>query len=245
MDEEFMRQIEQNMFDYLEDNPEATKSQLYEWYKQENESITDEVKKVIGQALDDFFSAPLKYNDSNRGKRCTQIEKLSPVLRKLQQDNPGLEIDPDRNIVLLTKKNSQIIERLFLEDGDYYPFAEKLFERFGKDSVMVNKDKALFAVVREIDRDNSTNVWRYKRNRWALNALVEYMADTKNDFWKKLEKGEKNLPDKLRDKGGTSVRSLSSKVCKYLSEYAFKKDNYFIDDKFIRCALLFYLDYYS
>ena len=73
------------------------------------------------------------------------------------------------------------------------------------------------------------------------------MSNPANDFWKRLKDGDEKLPDELSSNnvGTTAVKSLSSKICKYLSEEMYGKDNYYINDKFIRHALLFYLDYYG
>ena len=59
------------------------------------------------------------------------------------------------------------------------------------------------------------------------------------------KKGERKLPDELVKYCGKRVKSLSSKICKYLSELIYRKDNYYIYDKYIRHALPFYLDYYG
>ncbi|MBR2590206.1 MAG: hypothetical protein IKE65_04710 [Clostridia bacterium] len=147
-------------------------------------------------------------------------------------------------IILLTKENAKIVEKLIRNDDDYFPFSQKIFDYYGLDQVKNNSNKALFAVIREIDRDNSTNVWRYKTNRDSFYKMVSYITAPENDFFVKLEKGETELPDSI-NQCGSGLKSLSSKVCKYLCDFAFKKDNYYINDSIVRRMLLFYLDYYN
>ncbi len=178
-----------------------------------------------------------KIRYSNRGKVIEDSDDFSTFVFE-----HGLEVQD--KLVLLTKKNAKIIEKLVCNDDDYFPFAQKLFDYYGFGRVQENKDKSLFAVVREIDRDNSTNVWRYRTNRDSFNNMISYITESKNNFFGRLEKGETTLPDLIVDQCGTGLKSLSSKVCKYLCEFAFQKDNYYINDRIVRHILLFYLDFY-
>ena len=183
-----------------------------------------------------------QYNNST--KNLTKISKISPRLNKLIIDK-NLEFDSEYNIVKLTKNNAKIIEAEINNDEDYFPFSKILYNYYGAEKVKNNSEQALFCVIREIDRDNSTNVWRYKQNRDNFKGVIKYLVDTDNNFFEKLKSGQKELPDIIVEKYGTGLKSLSSKICKYLSEWMFGKDNYYINDKYIRHALLFYLDYYK
>lgn len=180
-----------------------------------------------------------------RYKRGQTIETSSDF-NKLVLEN-GLAVE--NNIVLLTKQNAKIIEELIRGDDNYFPFSQMLFNYlsscYGIDKIKDNFEKSLFAVVREIDRDNSTNVWRYDKNRNSFNKMISYITARENDFFGRLEKGEAELPDDITKQCGPGVKSLSSKVCKYLCEFIFKKDNYYINDSIVRHVLLFYLDFYS
>lgn len=149
------------------------------------------------------------------------------------------------SIVLLTKENAKIIENLIENDDSYLPFSKMIFDYLGVNKVKNNIDKALFMVIREMDRDNSTNVWRYKKNRESLYNMISYIMNPDNKFWDRLESGDITLPDEIVDKCGNNAKSLSSKICKYLSEFVFEKDNYYINDSYVRAMLLFYLDYYE
>lgn len=181
----------------------------------------------------------------NKKRACTRIESITEQLRKLIEDLQ-LEFDSDNNIVLLTRNNADKIENAIKNDMNYYPFAKRLYNSLGKEAVKNNTDRALCALIREIDRDNYTNVWRYG-NRANLEAIVTYILDSNNNLWERLDKGDIELVSEMTEErhGGSAVKSLSSKVCKYLSEFIYEKDNYYINDSYVRSALLFYLDYYN
>lgn len=157
-----------------------------------------------------------------------------------------LKVSDGKNlIVLMTKENVETIENLIENDDDCFPFSKIVFESFGLDKIKHNTEKSLFAVVREIDRDNSTNVWRYKKNRDNLYKVILYIMNDDNDFWGRLEEGDVELPDEIANQCGPGLKSFSSKICKYLCEFAFQKDNYYINDSYVRAMILFYLDYYG
>ena len=179
-----------------------------------------------------------KIRYSNRGK----VIEDSNFFEEFVSTN---KLAVDRKIVLLTKQNAEIVEELICNDDDYFPFSQILFNHYGIDQIRNNTNKSLFAVVREIDRDNSTNVWRYKTSRDSFNIMIAYIADPKNYFFSRLENGETDLPDRIVTECGSGLKSLSSKVCKYLCEFAFQKDNYYINDSIVRHILLFYLDFYK
>jgi hypothetical protein len=180
--------------------------------------------------------AKLKYSSRK------QIIESSPVFDELVQCN---KLDVSDKIVLLTKENAEKIENLIKSDDDYFPFSQQLFNYYGLTRIKTNQDKALFAVAREIDRDNSTNVWRYNKNRNSFYNMINYISNPTNDFFNDLEKGTISLPDKIVEKCGSGLKSLSSKICKYLCEFSYQKDNYYINDSYIRAMLLFYLDFYE
>ena len=181
----------------------------------------------------------LKYS-----KNQPTIEKITDDLSSLVTAN-NLDFDSQYNIVKLTKHNTNIIGNLMLHDDDCIQFAEIIFKSFSKDDIIKNNNKSLICVLRELDRDKNTNVWRYKKNRDGIYAILDYIVDPRNSFFDRLCKGDVNLPDDLVKVGGTRIKSFASKVCKYLSIYMFDKDNYYINDSYIRQALLYYLDYYN
>lgn len=210
------------------------KSSLNLRSKEDNKKAKKIFNKLTGVRL--FYS--------KRKNGSDKIHKITNDLEKLIKDN-NLDFDANSWIVLLTEANATKIEELISKDPDCFPFSQIIFNYFGYNNVINNNKMALFAVIREIDRDNNTNVWRYKKNRKSFNNLVNYIADPNNKFFEKLKKGYKDLPDIICKNCGNGLKSLSSKVCKYLSEFAEFGDNYYINDRFIRHALLFYLDFYG
>lgn len=174
---------------------------------------------------------------SSRGQK---IEDSDIFDRFIQKSN----LSVDGKIVLLSRDNAEIIETLIKNDDDYFPFSKVIFECFGIDKIRNNIDNSLFAVAREIDRDNSTNVWRYN-NRDDFYSMIQFILNPESNFFDRLERGDIALPDEIVEQCGSRVKSLSSKICKYLSEFAFQKDDYYINDSVVRHILLFYLDYYD
>lgn len=172
----------------------------------------------------------------------TKIIEDSAIFDQLINDNC---LSTDGKTVLLTKDNARIVEELIKNDDDYFPFSQTLFEHYGINKIQHNAEKSLFAVAREIDRDNSTNVWRYKTNRNSFYNMISFISNPKNHFFDRLKSGDTELPDCIVQECGNGLKSLSSKICKYLCEFAFHKDNYYINDSFVRHILLFYLDYYE
>ena len=71
------------------------------------------------------------------------------------------------------------------------------------------------------------------------------IRDKKNKFFERLSNGDPSLPDDLTSASGAGLKSISSKICKYLCEYIYGFHNYFINDSYIRKALPFYLESYG
>lgn len=242
MDQKTKKSIEDEITDLLQINSEYKFSEIKPLLKLKTKEDNHEAKKIYKE----LTSVKLKY--SNRKNGCTTIPEITKKLRTLIDENK-LDFDKKNNLILLTKKNAEKIESLIANDPDYFPFAKTIFDKFGSQKVKNNTDMALFAVIREIDRDNSTNVWRYNKNRESFNKAIDYISNRKNKFFKQLKDGENKLPDTLCEKCGPGLKSLSSKICKYLCEFVNHSnghnDNYYINDKYIRHALPFYLKYYK
>lgn len=206
----------------------------------------------MGKKTDETKEPKLKirYNTKNKIIGLSTNEKKRELDLLIEANSLDTAFDKNNNtIVLLTADNAKKIEDAIKKDNNYFPFANIIYKYYenlvGCEGIKENKDNSLFAIIREIDRDNSTNVWRYKKNRKSFNEMIEYITDSKNDFWIRLEQGDEKLPDDICKKCGSGLKSLSSKVCKYLCEYANFGDNYYINDSFIRAMLLFYLDAYD
>ncbi len=191
----------------------------------------------------------IKYNT-----KCQIIERSDKLNNLIEKNGLDCEKHNGNKIVLLTSKNAATIEKLIENDPNYFPFAHTLYKYYksavGIEGIKKNKEKSLFAIIREIDRDNSTNVWRYKHID-EFNEMIKFIIDPDNRFFENLKSGDKDLPDKIIDfvskktGNGGVIKSLSSKTCKYLSEFMFEGDKYYINDSYVRALLLFYLDYYG
>ena len=239
--------------DYLskdEDSFEVISKNEFKKRIKENIKIDRYQDYIIGLFYDNEVNAKLSYSKKNRK---IKIDKVSYEFDKLVK-GCDLQIDEKDNIVLLNKYNANKIGEEIRKDNDYIPFAKILYDHYTNNNKnkknFINNNKAMtedpiFIVMREIDRDNSTNVWRYKRNRDGFKEIYKYIKDNKNSFFGDLSNEESTLPDKLTKISGAGINSFASKVCKYLCEYIYGKDGYFINDKFIRHALPFYLTHYK
>lgn len=155
-------------------------------------------------------------------------------------------------VVELTKSNSAIIDADLKANPSYnLLFTKKMFEYYclknGGSFPEHNRDAVLDLIVM-IDYENSTNIWRYKDKRDYINKMADYIVEPANDFWNRLDKGEIKLVDDLNPEQDKikGPRSLSSKVCKYLSEMKNPtKHNYYINDTVVRHVLPYYLSYFG
>ena len=153
-------------------------------------------------------------------------------------------------VVELTKKNADIVKAHFDNNQSYnLEFTKKIFEYHcfadGKETIKVSK-KAILDLIVMVDYENSTNIWRYREKRDYIHAMVDYIVNPENKFWKRLEDGDVNLVDDLNPEKNkaSGPKSLCSKVCEYFCEMFFNKDNYYINDFVVRHVLPYYLDYY-
>lgn len=162
-------------------------------------------------------------------------------------------------VVMIDNHNSLIIENDISKNPDYNAhFTNKIFEYHKQ----INKGKfpqtgkkakeAVFDVVRMIDLENNTNIWKYKKTkRQYLTNMVNFMVNVKSNFWNELKSGNPKLVDKLIEESGApsdadGPKSLASKICKYLSELMWPgSDSYYINDSVIRHVLPYYLNFYA
>ena len=214
-----------------------------------NDKIT---KDIIGLIYEDRMGAKLIYDKNN-----TKIKKTTYEFKKLVKK---LKLDKKKNnIISLNKSNAKIIRNKMSRDASYIPFSKILYDYYtnsnSKKGIIIHNGRnkknfvedPLFIIMREIDRDNNTNVWRYKSKRESFIKIYKFIRNKRNKFFEKLENGdsEHDLPDVLTKASGANIKSFASKICKYLSEYIYGKDNYFINDNIIRHALPFYLISYK
>lgn len=175
--------------------------------------------------------------------------------------NKGLDFCGGTNgyLVAINKHNAEIIENGIKEDESYNDnFLKKIYEyyRYLNNGVVPKTGKeaykVIFDLIRMIDLENSTNQWRYKKNRDNLKRMVDYIIKEDGDFWERLKKGDSKLVNDLRlyaVEGKADIngpKSLASKVCKYFNELFFEGHNdYYINDSVVRHALPYYLEYYG
>ena len=235
-----------NKYLYYNSSEIISKKEFINKIKEENKGISKIEIDIIMLFYDNETNAKLSYDKNNK-----KIDKLSYELKKLVKN---CELKHDHNIVLLNKKNADKIKEEINKDDYYIPFARILYNHYTNNNKAIdefinnNKERVkdpIFIVMREIDRDNNTNVWRYKDKRGNFIKIYEYIKDKNNKFFEELKAKKQDLPDKLTEISDIGIKSLSSKICKYLCEYIYDEDGYFINDKYIRHALPFYLEYYQ
>ena len=163
---------------------------------------------------------------------------------------PGIQLGQGI-IVEINANNSKCIEDAIQKDDSYnLTFYDKIFEFYGgKAGFQKYNREAVLAVIRMIDMENSTNMWRMKGNhRKTINNMVEYICDKGKHFWEDLNNGCIELVDKLTNAGkgkdGVDGKSLSSKVCKYFNRL-YGKNAYYINDEVVRRVLPYYMKYYD
>lgn len=163
---------------------------------------------------------------------------------------PGIQLGQDI-IVEINANNSKCIEDAIKEDDSYnLTFYDKIFNFYGGETGFPKDNReAVLAVIRMIDMENSTNMWRMKGNyRNTINNMVEYTCEEKNNFWEDLKNGCVELVDKLTKAGkgedGVDGKSLSSKVCKYFN-FLYGGNAYYINDEVVRRVLPYYMKYYD
>ena len=184
------------------------------------------------------------------------FEEVKRLAKRYDDTGEGLQLCKEGWIVKLNKHNSDIVEKL-VENNDTYsvPFAKYVYKGIcaeNNDRFPRTNYKAVEAMIRVIDRDNSTQVWQHDKNR--IKKMAEFIIDPDKGFWKTLKSKGKDrigLIEKLIDGSRTTeddsnLVSLSSKVCKYLLEYETgNRDSFFISDRFVRRALPFYCDAFN
>ena len=162
-------------------------------------------------------------------------------------------IDIDANyVVKINKHNSDIIEHDINQNGSYNSFFTKKIYMYYLSINHGNFPRydmtAITDLIRMIDLENSTNIWRYKNKRPFITNMVDYIINKNTNFWDRLAKGDPILVDDLRSASKAKTegpKSLASKICKYFSELFYGKDNYYINDTVVRHVLPYYLNYYG
>ena len=192
------------------------------------------------------------YSDFNE---LTKIKKgtLNPWFNNYIKSLKNLSIN--NNVVEINKNNSDIIENDLSSNEDYKLNLLKIVFHYygGKQSFNKYDLESVTALLRIIDLENSTNLWRMKHEkRQTLKNIASYIVDKSTGFWNRLgDSNELNLVDDLikvgiKGKGnpGVTAKSFASKVCKYIDEL-YGGNCYFINDDVVRRVLPYYLCKYN
>ena len=206
------------------------------------------------------MSKPKNYEKMIENKPLFRARKMSLSLVGADTIFPkpaGVNLDC---LILLSKANSKKVEKAIKKDFLYVNFVKTVC-----DDIMAKNGgkfpdydkRSIFKLVKIIDYENSTDVWIHCRKSFI--KMVKYIANPKKDFWNELKRPNKMLVDDLtrfskeavtrKNKGSIKIvdaefGSLASKICKYFAQYIFKKDFYYINDKFIRRVLPYYYWFY-
>lgn len=182
---------------------------------------------------------------------------FSNVISKLQN------LDLDNGVVKLTKNNSGIIEQHIKNNPSYnLDLTKKIYEYWSGSGRNPKIRKAVMDLVRVIDIENSTNVWRYDKSKpqpgnlnsftdVQLTKMVDFIVDPGRNFWDRLKNTDVTLVNDLQNsanwkgKNGNGPKSLASKICKYFSELYCGIDGYYINDSVVRHVLPYYVYYYE
>ena len=215
-----------------------------------SEDEFDEISLYIKKRYDEYVPK-LKYSSRKKiiNEKTNELKALVEREYVYVNGKRKIDFDKDNNIVLLTKNNAFIIENEIRKDENYIQFAEMVYKYYALSNINIEEDKdALKAIIRMIDYENSTQGFRMFRDEF--NNMIEGIWKNRLDFFKKLKNGKEQLPDdivKWTGENGTRIKSLSSKICQHLNQLMLdgNGDGYYKNDRYIRHALLFYLDKYG
>lgn len=159
-------------------------------------------------------------------------------------------------ICLLTRKNSDVIEYYIAQDVKYGNNKMLLFiKKLG----ICQNNSSLKKINRVLNRNElekfiwlvaSSNSIQGKSNS-VKKAIAEFITNKNIKFYKKLRDGNINLVQEMEKyvyvKSNFKRHECSwcSKICKYLNEYLFNNDKYYIYDNNVKNRLNDYRKYYK
>jgi hypothetical protein len=162
-------------------------------------------------------------------------EPVKPNLLKLAKNRD--------DIVSLSIANSVDVERKMSESAQYQPRAEKKYEEHILKGDWGTKESTR-DVVRQLRTDSGIRIAND-----IVDKLVDYIVDHNNKFYDDLEKGNLELPEKLAKyavkKPGRDLKTLVTIICKYLEEFVFHKDNFYVFERVLITMLPRYLSSYG
>lgn len=158
-------------------------------------------------------------------------------------DIKTLELDTN-HMVKLCQINGKNIEALIAKDPAYQPYAEKYFRSLGKKTGFTLDEYK--NIIRRIATENSTHTATA-----SSDVLAEYISRPDVLFENRLKEGDYTLVDEIDnyvyENAVTSrgrhahIKSLASKLCRYLEEWIYGNDNFTIYDSFVRKMLPYYV----
>ncbi len=121
-------------------------------------------------------------------------------------------------------------------------FCKKLMAEF-KEASRIPKEE-IHKLLAKIAAENST-----RTPNDSIVSFSNYICSPEFNFWERLKRGEKELPDNLyqfvKENENRKEKSLSTKICKYLNEWIYKQNDFTINDSIVRTVLPYYLSKYG
>lgn len=163
--------------------------------------------------------------------------------------------ETEKFICPLTKENASLIERFIERDKKY---GNKLAEEAKKNGIS-KIDRSTQDIADTPTRENLESFVRQVAiitsirgaTKSANKAIVDFIISKGKAFYDELEKGEQSLVQEMESyvyrNADRSRRECSwcSKVCKFLNEYLFECDGYYIYDSNVVNELNDYRKYYG
>jgi hypothetical protein len=145
-------------------------------------------------------------------------------------------------MVALSQNNSKLVEDCIQHDPAYQSKGKGIMEARFKDGDY--SKEAYYSIIKRIVTENST-----RTGDDDVLLFAKYCADLDNKFLERVKDGDIKLVDDIckhvEEKGGKKIKSLASKVCKYLNEWKFNGYAYTINDSVVRAILPYYFAYYN
>lgn len=160
------------------------------------------------------------------------------LLLSIPEELTQLTLD-ENYMFQLSESNFEIVHSCFEENRRYNQSkAEKSFEKHTHE---LDSAEALFEIIKEIAKENST-----RTPDDGIKEMVAYILSKQEIFWEKLEQGKTELVDRLAENAGKRYeKSLASKVCRYISGWKYGIEKYAINDSVVRSVLPYYLSFYQ
>lgn len=161
----------------------------------------------------------------------------------------------DNYICLLTRENADIIEKCIANDPNYPDIMSPIIKKVN----LFQNNSSIKTIYNSLGRVELEDfVWKVAiansiqgKNLSVKTYMADYMLNKENQFFERLQVGELKLVEDLECfvyQSGNNVRhecSWCSKVCKFLHDYLFNNDAYYIYDNNVRNRLNDYRSYYE